>query len=109
MRCATNAIRMRQDVTVLQKRAKDARAEAHASSEHMVIRLEDKAAREAASAADKDALLGRRQQEIAKLKEQLKAANAELAQGANRALRDAGPRPIGRLPISAAEATERKR
>ena len=89
----TNALRderdtMRQDVTVLQKRAKDAEQKL-SQQQHMVIRLEDKAAREAASAADKEALLGRRQQEIAKLKDQLKAANAEIRKVA-KVLRDAG-------------------
>ncbi|MBW9056287.1 hypothetical protein [Rhizobium mesosinicum] len=79
---------MRQDVTVLQKRAKDAEQKL-SQQQHMVIRLEDRAAREAASAADKEALLGRRQQEIAKLKDQLKAANAELRKAA-KVLRDAG-------------------
>jgi len=54
-----------------------------------VIRLEDKAARESASAAEKETLVARRLQEIAKLKEQLKAANAEIRK-VNRVLRDAG-------------------
>jgi uncharacterized protein YPO0396 len=55
----------------------------------MVIRLEDKAARESASATEKENLVARRQQEIAKLKEQLKAANTEIRK-VNRVLRDAG-------------------
>ncbi|WP_064695513.1 hypothetical protein [Rhizobium aegyptiacum] len=79
---------LRQDVTLLQKRARDAEQKL-TQQQHMVIRLEDKAARESASAAEKETLLGRRQQEIAKLKEQLKAANAEIRK-INRVLRDAG-------------------
>ncbi len=79
---------LRQDVNLLQKRAKDAEQKL-TQQEHMVIRLEDKAARETASASDKETLLTRRQQEIAKLKEQLKGANSELRK-ASRAMRDAG-------------------
>lgn len=79
---------LRQDVILLQKRAKDAEQQL-TQQQHMVIRLEDKAARESASAAEKETLLARRQQEIAKLKEQLKAANAEIRK-VNRVLRDAG-------------------
>ncbi|AIC28690.1 chromosome segregation SMC protein [Rhizobium etli bv. mimosae str. IE4771] len=79
---------LRQDVTLLQKRAKDAEQKL-TQQQHMVIRLEDKAARESASAAEKENLLARRQQEIVKLKEQLKAANAEIRR-INRVLRDAG-------------------
>ncbi|SCB60529.1 hypothetical protein GA0061105_111100 [Rhizobium aethiopicum] len=79
---------LRQDVTLLQKRARDAEQKL-TQQQHMLIRLEDKAARESASAAEKETLLGRRQQEIAKLKEQLKAANAEIRK-INRVLRDAG-------------------
>ena len=79
---------MRQDVTLLQKRAKDAEQKL-TQQEHMVIRLEDKSARDSAAAADKDVLLGRGKQEISKLKEQLKAANSELRK-ATRAMRDAG-------------------
>ena len=79
---------LRQDVTLLQKRAKDAEQKL-TQQQHMVIRLEDRAARETASAAEKETMLVRRQQEIAKLKEQLKAANAEIRK-INRVLRDAG-------------------
>ncbi|EJT04575.1 hypothetical protein [Rhizobium sp. CCGE 510] len=79
---------LRQDVTLLQKRAKDAEQKL-TQQQHMVIRLEDKAARDSASAAEKETLVARRQQEIVKLKEQLKAANAEIRK-INRVLRDAG-------------------
>ncbi|MBX4969853.1 hypothetical protein [Rhizobium binae] len=93
LKLRANALRderdtLRQDVTLLQKRAKDAEQKL-TQQQHMVIRLEDKAARESASAAEKESLLARRQQEIAKLKEQLKAANAEIRK-INRLLRDAG-------------------
>ncbi len=103
-----NAVRterdnLRQDVGLLQKRAKDAE-QTLAQHEHAVIRLEDQADRDAASAADKDALLGRRQQEIAKLKEQIKAANAELRK-ANRALRNAGLQPVTADAVSEERAT----
>jgi chromosome segregation ATPase len=106
----TNALRderdtMRQDITVAQKRAKDAEQKL-SQQQHMVIRLEDKAAREAASAADKEALLGRRQQEIAKLKDQVKVANAEIRKAA-KALRDAGlSKAIADLPAEPAGETE---
>lgn len=106
----TNALRderdtMRQDVTVLQKRAKDAEQKL-SQQQHMVIRLEDKAARETASAADKETLLGRRQQEIAKLKDQLKAANAELRKAA-KVLRDAGlSKAIADLPSEPSDEAE---
>ncbi|EJC77537.1 hypothetical protein [Rhizobium hidalgonense] len=79
---------LRQDVNLLQKRARDAEQKL-TQQQHMVIRLEDKAARDNASAAEKETLVTRRQQEIAKLKEQLKAANAEIRK-VNRVLRDAG-------------------
>ncbi|ARM89682.1 chromosome segregation SMC protein [Rhizobium sp. CIAT894] len=79
---------LRQDVNLLQKRARDAEQKL-TQQQHMVIRLEDKAARDSASAAEKETLLARRQQEIAKLKEQVKAANAEIRK-VNRLLRDAG-------------------
>lgn len=79
---------MRQDVNLLQKRARDAEQKL-TQQQHMVIRLEDKAARESASAAEKETLLARRQHEIAKLKEQLKNANAEIRK-INRVLSDAG-------------------
>lgn len=79
---------LRKDVDLLQKRAKDAEQKL-TQQEHKVLRLEDKVARDATAAADKEVLLGRRQQEIAKLKEQLKATKAGLRQ-ANRALRAAG-------------------
>ncbi|EJC80984.1 hypothetical protein Rleg4DRAFT_2654 [Rhizobium leguminosarum bv. trifolii WSM2297] len=79
---------LRQDVNLVQKRARDAEQQL-TQQQHLVIRLEDKAARDSASAAEKEALVARRQQEIAKLKEQLKAANAEIRK-VNRVLRDAG-------------------
>jgi chromosome segregation ATPase len=79
---------LRKDIPLLQKRAKDAEQKL-THQEHMVIRLEDKAARDAAAVADKETLLGRQRQEIAKLKTQLKVANAELRK-AGRVMRDAG-------------------
>ncbi|EJL58838.1 hypothetical protein PMI09_00003, partial [Rhizobium sp. CF122] len=60
---------------------------------------------DAASAAEKNTLLGSRQQEIAKLKEQVKAANAELRK-ANRALRNAGLAPVAQDAVSEERATE---
>ncbi|MBB3398474.1 hypothetical protein [Rhizobium sp. BK068] len=95
---------LRQDVSLLQKRAKDAEQKL-AQHEHAVIRLEDQAQRDAASAAEKNTLLGSRQQEIAKLKEQVKAANAELRK-ANRALRNAGLAPVAQDAVSEERATE---
>ncbi|MBW9117752.1 hypothetical protein JNB88_29480 [Rhizobium cauense] len=91
----------RQDVSLLRKRAKDAEQQL-AQHEHAVIRLEDQAERDATSASEKDTLLARRQQEITKLKEQVKAANAELRK-ANRALRNAG------LPSVDADAVSEER
>jgi chromosome segregation ATPase len=79
---------LRQDVNLLQKRAKDAELKL-TQQEHTVIRLEDRAERDKTAIADKDALLGRRQQEVAKLRDQIKATNADLRK-ANRALRAAG-------------------
>jgi len=104
-----NAIRverdnLRQDVSLLQKRAKDAE-QALAQHEHAVVRLEDQADRDAASVADKDALLRRRQQEVTKLKEHIKAVNAELRK-ANRALRNAGLPPVTADAASEERATE---
>jgi chromosome segregation ATPase len=83
---------LRRDMSLLQKRAKDAEQKL-TQQEHMVIRLEDKAARDAAAVDDRDTALGRRQQEIAKLKEQIKATNADLRK-TNRALRNAGMAPV---------------
>ncbi len=89
----SNALRverdnLRQDVNLLQKRAKDAEQKL-TQQEHAVLRLEDKARRDATALSDNAALLSRRQQEISKLKEQAKAANADLRK-ANRSLRGAG-------------------
>ncbi|MGO8352253.1 hypothetical protein ACC790_37580, partial [Rhizobium johnstonii] len=75
-------------LVLLQKRAKDAEQKL-TQQQHMVISLEDKAASESASAIEKETLVARRQKEIARLKEQLKAANAEISK-VNRVLRDAG-------------------
>jgi len=93
----------RQDVSLLQKRAKDAEQQL-AQHEHAVIRLEDQAERDATSASEKDTLLARRQQEITKLKEQVKAANAELRK-ANRALRNAGLPSVDADAVSEERAT----
>ncbi|MDM9622528.1 hypothetical protein [Rhizobium sp. S96] len=79
---------LRQDASLLQKRAKEAEQKL-SQQEHTVIRFEDRAARDAAALSEKTTLLGRRQQDIAKLKEQVKAVNADLRK-ANRALRNAG-------------------
>lgn len=87
---------LRQDVNLLQKRAKDAEQKL-TQQEHTVLRLEDRAERDKTSIADKDALLGRRQQEVVKLKDQVKAANSDLRK-ANRALRAAGLATISLLP-----------
>ncbi|WP_040677271.1 hypothetical protein [Rhizobium mesoamericanum] len=95
---------LRQDVSLLQKRAKDAE-QALVQHEHAVMRLKDQAERDAASAADKDTLLERRQQEIAKLKDQIRAANSELRK-ANRALRNAGIQPLAADAVSKERATE---
>lgn len=93
----------RQDVSLLQKRAKDAEQQL-AQHEHAVIRLEDQAERDATSVSEKDTLLARRQQEITKLKEQVKAANAELRK-ANRALRNAGLPSVDADAVSEERAT----
>jgi chromosome segregation ATPase len=95
---------LRQDVTLLQKRAKDAEQKL-TQQEHMVIRLEDRTQRDKASIADKETLLGRRQQEVTKLKEQVKAANADLRK-ANRALRAAGLAPLALIPAVEKPAAE---
>jgi hypothetical protein len=105
----SNALRterdnLREDVSLLLQRAKDAEQKL-TQYEHMMIRLEDKATRDAAAASDKNALLGRRQQEISKLKEQIKAANADLRK-ANRVLRNAGLPPIPAEAISVERSTE---
>ncbi|MGO7418260.1 hypothetical protein ACCS64_38975, partial [Rhizobium ruizarguesonis] len=47
---------IRQDVSLLQKRAKDAEQKL-TQQQHMVIRLEDKAARESATANEKETLV----------------------------------------------------
>jgi chromosome segregation ATPase len=105
----SNALRterdeLRQDVSLLQKRAKDAEQKL-TQQEHTVIRLEDRTQRDKASIADKETLLGRRQQEVTKLKEQVKAANADLRK-ANRALRAAGLAPLALVPTSEKPAAE---
>ncbi|KRB61902.1 hypothetical protein ASE04_20555 [Rhizobium sp. Root708] len=83
---------LRLDVDLVQKRAKDAEKKL-THQEHMVVRLEDKTQRDSTALSDRDALLARKQQEIAKLKDQLKAANGDLRK-ANRALRSAGLAPV---------------
>jgi predicted nucleic acid-binding Zn-ribbon protein len=108
LKSRANALRderdaLRNDIAPLQKRVKDAEQKL-TQHQHMVVRLEDKAARETAAAADKDVLIGRRQQEIAKLKDQLKAANAEMRK-ATKALRDTGiARSIAELPAEVPQA-----
>ncbi len=87
---------LRQDVSLLQKRAKDAEQKL-TQQEHTVIRLEDRAERDKATLSDKEALLTRRQQELTKLKDQVKAANADMRK-ANRALRSAGLAPLVLIP-----------
>jgi hypothetical protein len=82
-------------VTLLQKRAKDAEQKL-TQQEHMVIRLEDRTQRDKTSIADKDALLGRRQQEVTKLQGSGEGANADLRK-ANRALEGSRPCPSSRL------------
>lgn len=87
---------LRQDVGLLQKRAKDAEQKL-TQQEHAVLRLEDRAERDKATLADKEALLTRRQQDLTKLKDQVKAANADMRK-ANRALRSAGLAPLVLIP-----------
>jgi predicted nucleic acid-binding Zn-ribbon protein len=99
----SNALRaerdnLRQDVNLLKKRAKDAEQKL-THQEHAVLRLEDKAERDATALSDNAALLSRRQQEISRLREQLKAVNADLRK-ANRSLRSAGLTPVLAEPAS---------
>jgi predicted nucleic acid-binding Zn-ribbon protein len=95
---------LRQDVTLLQKRAKDAEQKL-TQQEHTVIRLEDRTQRDKVAIADKDALLGRRQQDVTRLKDQVKAANSDLRK-ANRALRTAGLAPVPLQPTPEKPAAE---
>jgi chromosome segregation ATPase len=79
---------LRHDLKLMTTRAKD--AEQHlAEEEGKVVRLENKLEREVAGNADKDTTIERRLQDVARLKEKLKSANAE-AREAGRALRAAG-------------------
>jgi chromosome segregation ATPase len=79
---------LRHDLKLMTTRAKS--VEQHlAEEESKVMRLENKLGREIAGNADKDTNLERRLQELARLKEKLKAANVE-AREASRALRAAG-------------------
>lgn len=105
----SNALRierdnLRKDVTLLQKRAKDAEQKL-TQQEHAVMRLEDKGRRDATALSDNAALLNRRQQEISKLKEQVKAANVDLRK-ANRSLRSAGLAPVLAEPAKENRATD---
>jgi hypothetical protein len=87
---------LRNDLKLMTTRAKG--AEQHlAEEESKVIRLENKLGREIAGNADKETILERRLQDVTRLKEKLKAANAE-AREASRALRAAG---ISRTVVSA--------
>ncbi|TCL65113.1 hypothetical protein [Rhizobium sp. BK251] len=86
---------LQREASLLTTRAKDAEARL-TQEEHNVLRLQDKLNREAAGSADKDSLIERRMQEIAKLKEKLKAANAE-AREAARTLRAASAKPAPSL------------
>jgi hypothetical protein len=88
---------LRQDLNAATKRAKDAELRL-GQEENKNLRLEDRLGREIAGNADKDTLIERRVAEIARLKDKLKAANAE-ARDASRALRAAGiarPAPSGK-------------
>ncbi|PZM14044.1 hypothetical protein [Rhizobium tubonense] len=93
MRLRFNAVReerdtLRHDLKLMTTRAKD--AEQHlAEEEGKVMRLENKLTREIAGNADKETILERRLQDVARLKDKLKSANAE-AREAGRALRAAG-------------------
>jgi hypothetical protein len=87
---------LRHDLNLMTTRAKG--AEQHlAEEESKVMRLENKLGREIAGNADKETILERRLQDVTRLKEKLKAANAE-AREASRALRAAG---ISRTVVSA--------
>jgi hypothetical protein len=109
-RFRVNALRderdtLRTDVKLTVQRAKD--AEHHLSQEqHRVLRLEEKLARELAGRADHETMLERRAQEIARLKEKLKAAMAEARETA-KAMRAAGisrPAAVGKPNLNNAVA-----
>lgn len=79
---------LRQDLNLITKRAKDAEQRL-AQEESKILRLEDRLGREIAGNADKETLIERRLAEVVRLKDKLKAANAE-TRDAGRALRAAG-------------------
>lgn len=79
---------LRNDLSQTSKRAKDAELRL-GQEENKALRLDDRLTREIASNADKDTAIERRLAEVARLKEKLKAANAETRE-ASRALRAAG-------------------
>lgn len=68
---------LRREQAAALKRAREAEQRL-TQEEHQKLRLDDKLMREMAGKADKDAIIDRRTAEIARLKEQLKSANAEL-------------------------------
>jgi|GEM_PF-216630 Chromosome segregation ATPases len=78
---------LRREAKLAAQRAKEAEQRL-IQEEHTRLRLDDRLARQIAENADKDAALERRMQELANMRERLKAANAA-ARAATRALRNA--------------------
>jgi hypothetical protein len=78
---------LRNDIRTLTSRAKDAEMRL-AQEEQRATRLDERLAQEIAERTDKETALNRRVEEIARLREKLKATNAE-ARGTNRAARGA--------------------
>lgn len=125
-RFRVNALRderdaLRADIKLTTQRANDAEHQL-SQEQQRVLRLEEKLARELADRADHETALERRVQEIARLKEKLKAATAESREAA-KALRAAGivtpavanksslrkagaPASAGAEPDAAVETTE---
>lgn len=70
---------LRRETKLLTKRAKDAELRL-SQEEHKLLRLDDRLARQMSESVDKDATIDRRLKEIARLKQNLKAANGQLRQ-----------------------------
>ncbi|MGF0540345.1 hypothetical protein ACQQ2Q_20305 [Agrobacterium sp. ES01] len=81
---------LRHDTKLAGQRAKDAEQRL-SQAEHARIRLDDRLVREMASNADKEALIERRTDEVARLKEKLKEARS-VGRAAERAMRAANLR-----------------
>lgn len=93
----------RNDIKLQTTRAKDAEARL-AQEEHRALRLEDKLAREIATRTDKENALERRLQEIDRLKDKLKAVNAEARMTSFPAKKNASLSVLGDTAQAAASA-----